>query len=295
MKTKVAVALLAVVVIALYFLIFDIRPREVSMLLVNGVVYTLNDQQPLAEAVAIDGGRIAAVGSSKELMAAYKSDRVIDLRGKCVYPGFVDSHGHLENLGIVFTNLDLTGTSSAEEILSMVAKAVPQKKAGEWLRGRGWNQELWKHKVFPTHQMLDGVSGNTPVYLTRIDGHAVWVNARVLALAGITRSTPDPPGGRIVRDGNGNPTGVFVDNAVDLLLKVLPEPTDEERMETIGMAAQRCIAVGLTEIHDMGADLQEISLYKRMFGEGKLPIRLYVAVADLPPPDDSTGFGPDAR
>ena len=292
MKPKILLPLLVLIIVILYYTLFNISPREASMLLVNGIVYTVNEHQPLAEAVAIRGDKIVGVGTTKDIMAAFKAERVIDLKGRAVYPGFIDSHAHLENLGIILTTLNLIGTSSVDEIQEMVRKGVEGKELGQWLRGRGWDQNVWRTKAFPTHEMLDAVSGDVPVYLTRIDGHAVWVNEKVLTLAGISKSTPDPQGGKILRDKSGNPTGVFIDNAVDLLLSVLPEPTDDERMETVSRAVQECLKVGLTEVHDMGVDLQGIRVYKRMIQEGKFPFRVYAALADDISPSDQSGFGP---
>ena len=278
MKSRFLIPLIAIAGLIIYYILINPNPQEVSMLLVNGMVHTVNEKQPSAEAIAILDGKIAGVGSNKDIQARFKSASVIDLQGKSVYPGFIDAHAHLENLGVALMNLDLGGTSSVEEIQKRVAERVAETPPGRWIRGRGWDQNKWPSKQFPTHQMLDAVSGDVPVYLTRIDGHAMWVNRTVLDLAGITRATPDPEGGRILRDASGNPSGVFIDNAITLLQNALPEPSEAERTEAVERAVQACLKVGLTEVHDMGTDLVGIEIYKKLIKEKKFPFRVYVAI-----------------
>lgn len=248
------------------------------MLLVNGTVYTLNDKQPSAEAIAIEGDRIVGVGSTNDILSSFKAVQVVDLHGKAVYPGFIDSHAHLEGLGAALMYLDLSGTTSLEEIAQLVKKAAEQKKEGEWVRGRGWDQNKWRSPVFPTHQVLDAVSPDVPVILQRVDGHAIWVNRKVLELAHIDRTTEDPEGGKIIRDSNGNPTGVFVDNAVNTLAEVIPPPSAGERTEAVRRAVQECLRFGLTEVHDMGVDLDLIGIYSRLIDSSEFPFRVYAAV-----------------
>ena len=248
------------------------------MLLINGVVYTLNDEQPSAEAVAIQGERIVGVGSTKEITSAFASGQIIDLHGRPVYPGFIDSHAHLEGLGAALMYLDLSGTTSIEEITRLVKQEAARRKDGQWLRGRGWDQNKWHPPDFPTHQQLDAASGDVPVYLKRIDGHAAWVNRRVMELAHIDRSTRDPEGGKILRDEHGNPTGVFVDRAVDMLEAVIPPPSEAERKEAIRLAVNECLKVGLTEVHDMGVDLGLLDIYDRLIRSGEFPFRVYAAI-----------------
>jgi predicted amidohydrolase YtcJ len=282
--TKRITTIVAVLVAAVaVWLLIGRRQKEVSMLLVNGVVYTVNEQQPVAEAVAIQGDRIVAVGSTEELRSKYAADTTIDLKGKPVYPGFIDSHAHMEELGAALMNLDLSRASSEEEAAALVERAAETAVPGGWIRGRGWDQNLWKSKGFPTRGSLDRVSRKFPVFLTRIDGHAVWVNSRVIALAGINKSTSDPPGGKIIRDRKGSPTGVFIDNAIDLILGTVPPPSVEERTEAIRRSVNECLPVGLSEVHDMGVDLQGIDIYKRLIATGEFPFRVYVAVSGTAP------------
>ena len=252
--------------------------RGVTMLFVNGTVYTVNDRQPRAEAVAIDGDRIVGVGTNEEILRRFTADRVIDLRGRAMYPGFIDSHAHLEGLGASIKEVDLTGAESPEEAASLVAAAVRSTVPGGWIRGRGWDQTRWHGKNLPTHGVLDRASPDAPVFLLRVDGHAVWVNRKAMTLAGITRTTPDTPGGRIVRDTRGEATGVFVDNAILPLEAVLPSPTTEERMDALKKAADVCLANGLTEVHDMGVDSAGIDMTRQLITAGRIQLRMVIAV-----------------
>ena len=275
---RVRMILFFLFVFLLAFVVFVNRTeREVDLILTNGVVYTVNQEHPIAEAVAISGGRIAGVGSNADIMRKFKSRHSIDLQGRAVFPGFIDAHVHLLGLGASLMTLNFVGTNSLGEVLALVAGRVKGSKPGWWIRGRGWDQNDWPVKDFPTHRDLDKIAPNNAVYLIRIDGHATWVNKIVLDLAGITRETEDPPGGRIIRDKSGNPTGVLIDNAQALLSKYIPEPTDEEVEEAIKLAVDACVKYGLTTIHDMGVGLKIIETYKRFIDAGKFPIRNYVA------------------
>jgi predicted amidohydrolase YtcJ len=272
--------LLATALLILTYLFFQGRPQEVSLILLNGRVYTANDRQPRAEAVAILGERIVEVGTTREIESRFRSPQVIDLKGKTVLPGLVDAHLHVEETGVALMNVDLTGRNSVKEIQGLIeAEAARKSKAaGGWVRGWGWDQNRWDVKRMPRHEDLDSVSGSVPVYLVRVDGHAVWVNASVIELAGITKKTKDPEGGRIVRDRNGDPTGVFIDNAIQVLASVLPSPSEGERREAIQRAMDLFVKNGLTEVHDMGADLGTIAIYKGLARSGQLPLRVYVAL-----------------
>jgi hypothetical protein len=278
MKYKSLIPLLLVIGALLYFMFFRSSVSEASLLLLNGVVYTVDDRQPYAEAVAIMDDKIVGVGTTAGIQARFRSSRVIDLAGKPVFPGFIDSHAHIEGLGSLLMNLDLTQTRSLEQIQELVRRRVSEVQPGIWVRGRGWDQNRWEVKEFPTHEVLDVVAPNVPVYLNRIDGHAVWVNKRVLEIAGVTARTPDPEGGLVVRDDSGEPTGIFVDRAVDMLDAALPDPSEAERTEAIERAVHACVRVGLTGVHDMGMDREGIEIYKKLIGSGRFPFRVYVAV-----------------
>jgi predicted amidohydrolase YtcJ len=257
------------------------KPQQVSLILINGAVYTVDDRNPVAEAVAIKGNIIAGVGSTEEILASFVAADTIDLQGKAVYPGFIDAHAHVEGLGAALMNLNLAGATSIQEIQARVREHAGRLPAGSWVRGRGWDQNRWPGKEFPTSRMLDEAVRDVPVYLTRIDGHAVWVNSKVLLLAGITKDTPDPEGGKIMRDRAGNPAGVFIDNAIDVLNDVLPAASVDERREAIMLAIRECARYGLTGVHDMGVDKTQIEIYRKLIDENSFPIRIYAAIGGL--------------
>ncbi len=278
MKLKLLVAAVIVVCGLLYLLLIRSDIQDATLILLNGVVYTVDDRKPAAEAIAISNGKISGVGTNEEIRRAFRSANVIDLHGKAVYPGLIDAHAHLEGLGAFLANLDLVGTTSPGEIQKLVRDRAATTKPGVWIRGRGWDQNDWQQKSFPTHELLDEAAGDIPVYLKRVDGHAVWVNRKVLEIAGITAQTPDPDGGKIIRDSAGEPTGIFVDRATEMLADVLPDPPREERMESILRAVQSCLRVGLTGVHDMGVDLELIGIYKELIQSGRFPFRVYAAI-----------------
>jgi hypothetical protein len=283
-----------ILVIAAAYVLFIQRRDHVNALYLNGKVYTVNDQSPLAEAFAVTGDRFVEVGSTARLRSRYNADTIVDLQGKPVYPGFLDAHAHVEGIGAALMTLNLNGKSLVE-IRDAVRGAAAGKRGDQWVRGRGWDQNRWPTKMFPTHRDLDAVSTDRPVYLVRVDGHAAWVNKKVLEMARITRSTPDPPGGRIVRDSNGNPTGVFVDNAMELLGSMLPGPSEADREEAIRRAVEECLRKGITEVHDMGAGLAVINTYKKLASGGRFPFRVYVAVegTDSAAVDTNLRSGPE--
>ncbi len=277
-KPRVIIPILVVAGLLLYYFFFNPVPQHVSLILTNGNIYTVNDKQPRAEAVALLDGRIVGVGSSDRINAAFRSDHVIDLRGSPVYPGFIDCHAHLEALGALLRHLDLSLTTSAGEVLAMVANEVPETPPGAWIRGMGWDQNRWPGRRTLTSAMLDSVAPEVPVYLRRIDGSAVWVNGKVMALAGISASTPDPKGGIIARDARGNPTGLFLGNAIALLDSLLPPPSAAERTSAVEAGIRGCLQFGLTGVHDMGTDLEGIRIYKELIRSGRFPLRVYVVL-----------------
>ncbi|HYR56117.1 MAG TPA: amidohydrolase family protein, partial [Myxococcaceae bacterium] len=170
-------------------------------------VRTLMPEQPLAEAMVTRGGKVVAVGGRRELQAAHPGVRVVEVRGATIVPGLADAHAHLAGLGRTLSILNFAGTSSVEQILELAKTAPPASYEGEWLVGRGWDQNTWPkgQSDFPTRQQLDALFPSTPVYFTRVDGHAAWVNTEALRRSGVGATTPDPPGGRIIRDRQGEP------------------------------------------------------------------------------------------
>lgn len=256
------------------------EPETADVVLRHGKIMTLNAAQPQAQAMAIVGDKIAAVGSDEEMQKLISdSTRVIELEGKLVIPGLIESHGHLLGLGQAKLALDLVGTTSEEQIAQMVKGRAAQAKSGEWIVGRGWDQNDWAEKRFPTFKSITAAAPNHPVYLTRIDGHAGWANQRAMELAGLTTETRDPPGGRIIRDEQGHPTGVLIDRAQGLVTSKIPPPSRDQQKRALLLAIQECVASGLTGFHDAGASRQVIDLYKELLGENKLLLRLYVMLA----------------
>lgn len=260
------------------YLFFQTVPDPADLLYVNGHIYTMDANKSVAEALAVRGGRIVAVGSQRDVQNRVRAKETVDLRGKTVFPGFIDAHAHLMSLGVSKLTVDLVGVTSEPQVASLVEQRVARSEPGQWVRGRGWDQNLWPSKRFPTHELLDRVSPNNPVYLIRVDGHAAWVNKKAMEVAGITRQTPDTAGGQIVRDAAGNATGVFVDIAKDLVSRFLPPPSAKESEEAIGLAVKECLKYGITCMHDMGVDSNDIERYKSLIGRKEFPFRVYAAI-----------------
>ncbi len=278
MKTRNVIFAGLLVFAGVYTLYYFLQQKTATLILYNANVYTVDPHRPTAQAIAIRGNTIVGVGTTEEIRGGFRGAREIDLKGKPVFPGFTDAHAHLESLGALLVNLNLDGTKSVEEIRALVAGRVAELPEGAWLRGRSWDQNDWPENAFPTHHMLDDLTGDHPAYLVRVDGHAAWVNKKALDLAKITRETSDPPGGSIIRDASGNPTGVLVDNAMDLVSAIVPSPSREERSEAVKTAIEECLSVGLTSVHDMGVDEDLIDIYKSLIEQGAFPFRVYAAI-----------------
>ncbi|MCS6804166.1 MAG: amidohydrolase [Acidobacteriota bacterium] len=255
------------------------RPSA-DVVLHNAKIITMNRAQPQAQAIAIVGDRIVAIGSNRQIKRWIgPATRIIDVQGKLVIPGLIESHGHMLGIGQAKLALDLVGTTSEAQIAEMVAARAAQTPPGEWVLGRGWDQNDWPQKQFPTFHSLSRAAPDHPVYLTRIDGHAGWANERAMQLAGLNRNTPDPPGGRIIRDEQGNPTGVLIDRAQGLVTSKIPPPSRERQKQALLLAMQECVAAGLTSFHDAGTSREVIDLYKELLSENRLAIRVYVMLA----------------
>jgi predicted amidohydrolase YtcJ len=260
-----------------------------DLVLVNGKVVTLEGGAPEVEAVAVGGNRIAALGRSEEIKRHVgPKTQVIDLAGALVIPGFVEGHGHFNGLGLSQVNLNLMKAQSWDEIVGMVEQAVKKAKPGEWIYGRGWHQEKWDAKPspevegFPTHASLSRVSPDNPVWLTHASGHATFANARAMEVSGVTRSTPNPPGGDSLRDAAGNPTGLFRETASKLIRPGAGEParTPEEEVararRVLELASQEAVSKGITSFQDAGSGFQTVDLMKQMIDEGRINVRLWV-------------------
>jgi hypothetical protein len=270
-------------------------PQPADLVLRNGKIVTVDPERPEAQAVAISGYTIAAVGSNDEI-ARYvgPNTQVIDLDGGLAIPGFIEGHGHYMGLGESKMQLDLTTAKNWDDIVAMVAEAARQARPGEWIRGRGWHQEKWDRvprpnvEGVPLHQSLDRVSPNNPVSLTHASGHAGFVNGKALELAGITRATRNPPGGEIIRDAAGNPTGLLRETAQGLVgramaearARMTPEEVDARNREAVRLAGADAVSKGVTSFHDAGASFGAVDLFKRLDAEQALPLRLYVMVRE---------------
>ncbi len=246
----------------------------------NARVYTANDKQPRAQAIGIKGNKILFVGSdndAKKFMAS--NTRIVDLKGATVFPGFTDAHMHLSGVGEREMTLNLEGTRSLEDFLARVKARVDQTRAGQWVTGRGWIETFWKPPVFPNRQDLDRIAPSNPVVLTRADGHASIANSAALRLAGITRNTQAPAGGAINKDGDGEPTGMLIDRAQGLVGRLVPSPSDAERDEAILKGVGREIGLGWTEIQDANGSWADVERLRRLYGDGKLKVRIYKTIS----------------
>ncbi|HEV8400152.1 MAG TPA: amidohydrolase [Gemmatimonadales bacterium] len=255
------------------------QPPPADLVVLNARIYTADVNRPVAEAFAVRAGRIAFVGSSRGALALVgpRTER-LDLAGRTVIPGMVDAHAHLLGLGQALRTVNLVGTRSYDEVIARVVERAKTARPGEWIRGRGWDQNDWADTRFPTHQALSRAIPNNPVYLTRVDGHAALVNAKALELAQVTAATPDPTGGRFIRDSAGNPTGVLVDGAQGIVGRVIPAASRAELREQTLAAITEANRWGLTGIHDAGVDADGIAVYEDLAREGKYDLRNYVMI-----------------
>ena len=248
-----------------------------DLVLYGGAVITLDPARPEAQAVAVRGDSIVAAGGNGEILEmAGPRTRRIDLHGALVVPGLTDAHAHVRSLGERLATLDLHGVASIDEVARLVRERDLALPPGAWVTGGGWDQNLWPGKQFPDHRPLTGAAPDRPVWLTRVDGHAGWANLKAMQAAGVGPRATDPAGGRIVRDARGDPTGVFVDNAQNLIEEARPDPTREQIKQSIVLALKRCAESGLTEIHDAGVDPVDVEAYRELADAGRLPLRVYL-------------------
>ncbi|HEX8920522.1 MAG TPA: amidohydrolase [Pyrinomonadaceae bacterium] len=263
----------------LSFVSFNPQVEPADLVFKNGQIYTVNERQPRAEAIAVKGNRIIFVGSNAEVKRyEAKATRVIDLKGKTVVPGMTDAHNHLIGVGLREMTLNLEGTTSLEDFLAKVKARVDRAKPGEWITGRGWIETFWKPPVFPTRQDLDKVAPNNPVFLDRADGHGAVVNSAALKIAGVDRNTQNPFGGEISKDKAGEPNGMLLDNAQDLVTRHIPQTTAAEFEQAILLGVKREIELGWCQIQDAGGSYADVALYRKLYGEGKIKLRIYKAV-----------------
>lgn len=250
---------------------------NVDLIVINSRIYTVNNSFDIVEAFVVDDGKFLATGTSEEIMSSFSSDDIIDADAKFIYPGFNDGHSHFLSYGLTATKYaDLVGTGSYDEVIDRL-KAHYDEYPGKWILGRGWDQNDWVNISFPTKDKLDIMFSDNPVVLTRIDGHAVLVNSVALKLAGINENSI-VDGGEVILE-NGKPTGVLIDNAIDLIRDIIPEFSRDEKIQALNRAQQDCFAVGLTSVTDAGLNKDEILLIDEMHNNGKLDIKVYAMLS----------------
>jgi len=261
----------------------------------NGTVYTVDNDNTTAEAVAVKDGMIIAIGSSSDI-SKYEGDgtEVVDLDGKTMTPGFIESHGHLMGIGYNKLELDLMYVKTYDELVEKVAEAVEKAEPGDWITGRGWHQSKWIETPektvngFQTHEKMSAVSPDNPVFLRHASGHATFANAKAMELAGVNRLSTESlsgkvEGGEIMKDALGNPTGIFTERASSVIAKLVPRDTEERAEQALEMAIQECLEKGITSFHDAGSGQAFIDRLQRFKEQDKLGIRMYVMLSGRQP------------
>jgi len=261
------------------------QQEAATLVVTNGRILTMEDSQPEAQAIAVRGDRIVALGSAADIRRYIGTGtEVVDVQGQLVVPGLIEGHGHFNGVGEAELNLKLMPTTSWDQIVSMVGDAAKTAKPGEWIVGRGWHQEKWTKRPepnvegFPTHASLDAVSPNNPVLLTHASGHASFVNKKALELSDINRSTPNPPGGEILKDGSGNPTGLLRETASGLVHTNLADPARIRK--ALELASREVVSKGITSFQDAGSSFATIDLMKQLIDDGRIAVRLWVMVRE---------------
>jgi predicted amidohydrolase YtcJ len=249
-------------------------------LYVNAVVHTVDPKWPSAEALAVQRDRLVAVGETEALKKRFHDAEVVDLQGACVVPGLIDAHGHLAALGELQRHLDLRTTKSLDDVLARVKERAARTPPGAWILGGRWDQADWGQKELPDHHALSEATPDHPVLLSRVDGHAALANRNALEAAGVTRATKDPPGGEILRDDAGEPTGILVDRAVDLVRRAVPTGGGWPTGELWQAAQQACFRVGLTGVHDAGVSHTEVKDLEERYARGELKLRVYAMLSN---------------
>jgi predicted amidohydrolase YtcJ len=277
MHSPLAKALVKAVAAATFLGMFGLAQAQTTLITdVHG--YTVNAQRELVQfsALQFTGSTIDRVFTAADALPDTQGLTVIDGEGKTLIPGLIDAHGHILSYGLSLLRVDLTGTQSEQEAVERI-RAFQQANGNlEWIQGRGWNQVLWDSNEFPSASSLDEYFGDTPVWLSRVDGHAGWANSAAMALAGVNAATVDPDGGQIIRDTEGRPTGTFVDNAMDLITSNIPQLSVEEQVFALRRALLALSAQGLTSVHDAGVSARTVEAYKLLLEEGPLPVRVNI-------------------
>jgi predicted amidohydrolase YtcJ len=246
--------------------------RRVSLILTNGKIFTANAPGTIVEAIAIDGERIVALGTSREIAAAYEGARTVDLGGRLATPGFNDAHLHFVGGGLSLLRVDLNGARTLDEAKQRIAAKVRELPPGSWILGRGWDHTLWGGR-WPTRQDLDAVAPNNPVFVQRVDGHVSWSNTLALKRASLTRESLAPAGGEILKDASGEPTGILKETAGQLVGNFVPEPTRAELLQALERALEETRRYGITSIQD-NSGYETTKLYRELMRQGKLTVRV---------------------
>lgn len=255
-----------------------------DIIVTNARIHTVDEARPRAEALAIRDGRVLFVGPAR-LALAHRgaATRLVDAGGRTIIPGMTDAHGHVVGLGQTLQSVNLVGTASYAQVIAKVVERAKVTPKGQWIIGRGWDQNDWGDTRFPTHDALSSAVPDHPVFLTRVDGHAALANASAMRLAGVSRETQDPSGGRLERDAQGQPTGVLVDRAMGLVGAKIPTPSDAQVRDAILSAVKEMHRWGLTGVHDAGASAQALAQYEALAKAGAYDLRLYAMIGDHAP------------
>jgi len=280
MKLRALALIVALLLLASVSARPEAAPEAADAVFKNGNIYTVNDRQPHAEAVAVKAGKIIFVGSNRDAKAYEgKGTHVVDLKGNTVVPGLTDSHCHLSGVGAREMNLNLEGITSLEGFLAKVKERVDRAKPDEWVTGRGWIETFWRPPVFPTRWDLDKISPNNPIALVRADGHATVANSAAIKIANVTRDTANPFGGEIMKDKqSGEPNGMFLDRAAGLIGARVPARGAGDAEQEILLGVKRSVELGWCEIQNAGSSYSEVALLKKLYGEGKIKLRIYEAI-----------------
>ena len=246
--------------------------QKATLILFNGKIFTANDKSEFAEAVAVDGEKIIAVGTTKEIRSRYNGVKEIDLQSRLVTPGFNDAHIHFIGGGLALMRVDLVGAKTLEEAKRRIAAKIKELPAGSWITGRGWDHTLWGGN-FPTRKDLDDIAPNNPVFVVRVDGHVGWANTLALKKANITKETQAPQGGEITRDETGEATGILKETAQGLVGRVVPQTTQAETTKAIELALAEARRYGITSVQDISS-YDATKLYRELLKQGKLTVRV---------------------
>ncbi|MEA1880866.1 MAG: amidohydrolase [Candidatus Marinimicrobia bacterium] len=274
----------------MFLFLIACESKKADLIIQNGIIYTVNEFNPIAEAIAVKNGKIIAVSKKKEVGSLINANtKILDLKGATLVPGLIEGHGHFIGLGYAKMRLDLTKAANYDDLVDLVANAVEKTEAGEWILGRGWHQSKWEPnpettvKGFQTHDKLSAVSPNNPVWLTHASGHAGFGNAKAMEIAGVTAETEFGFGGEIIKDLRGNPTGVFNERAQGLISRHVPSASEGSGQKALDLAVQACLENGITSFQDAGSGHSAIATYREGLDREALRIRLYVMLTSRDP------------